>query len=293
MTGLPVRPGSFSLLDLEYVGIKAPQFSFTRVQGADPTLGVEMMSTGEVACFGSDQYEAFLLAMLSAGFKMPDVTRNVLITAGSAGKPTLLECARRLQGLGYNIFATEGTAAYFEQHGGMAGITVLTKPKVKEGGAPTAAAAGAAGTGAAAAASGSRQVLDWLTERKLDLVINDPESGDKEMITDGYLIRRTAIDFGVSLITNAKVAVLLSLALQRCKTFHIRSMEVRRAGRRAPRRRAAHGRARVQAAPTRLSWVLPAGDPRGHVSIHTPHPTPTARRLQEYYMTMRASADYE
>jgi len=202
MAGLPAKPGNFSLVDIDYVGCKAPQFSFTRLAGADPTLGVEMMSTGEVACFGADMYEAFLLAMLGAGFKLPDVTRNILVSVGSHGKVALLDSIRRLQSLGYNIFATGGTKAYLDENG-LKDVTELHKPS--SGRTPN--------------------VVEALTSRKIDLVINDPENGDKEALTDGYLIRRTAVDFGVSLVTNTKVAILLSLALEKTKTFHIRSME--------------------------------------------------------------------
>jgi carbamoyl-phosphate synthase large subunit len=203
MAGLPAKPGNFSLVDLEYVGIKAPQFSFTRLQGADPTLGVEMLSTGEVACFGHDMYEAFLLAMISAGFKLPDRTRNILVSIGSGGKPALLESCKRLQSLGYNLFATEGTKKYLEETGEIDNITELHKPRSGK----------------------SPNVTEYLSSKKLDLVINDPENGDKESLTDGFLIRRAAVDFGVSLITNVKCAILLSLALERVKTFNIRSME--------------------------------------------------------------------
>lgn len=226
MVGLPAKAGTFSLVDIDYVGIKAPQFSFTRLAGADPTLGVEMVSTGEVACFGPDMYEAFLLAIISAGkcalqahcsharlftpspllrpvagFKLPDRTRNILISVSGMGKVALLDSIKRLEQLGYNLFATEGTKKYLESQGVQA--TELYKPRSGK----------------------SPNVTEYLSSRKLDLVINDPENGDKETITDGYLIRRTAVDFGVSLLTNVKCAVLLSLALERCKTFHVRSME--------------------------------------------------------------------
>jgi carbamoyl-phosphate synthase large subunit len=208
--GLPAKPGHFSLVDLEYVGVKAPQFSFTRLQGADPTLGVEMVSTGEVACFGVDMYEAFLLALVSAGFKLPLRTRNVLFALGSHGKPALIDCVRRLQGLGYNIFATEGTKVYCEEMG-LTNVTGLSKPSADKslGGPPS--------------------VVDFIANKQLDLVINEPEVGDKDATTDGYLIRRAAVDYGTSLITNAKVAILLSLALERMHAkkgaFTIRSME--------------------------------------------------------------------
>ena len=193
MAGLPVKQGVFSLVDVEYVGVKAPQFSFTRLQGADPTLGVEMVSTGEVACFGHDMYEAFLLALVASGFKLPFRTRNILVALGSTGKKALAECVIRLQRLGFNIFATEGTAAFLRDEATMTGITVLEKPRSGK----------------------SPSVIEFITSKQLDLVINDPEVGDKDATTDGYLMRRAAVDFGTSLITNSKVAILLSLALEK------------------------------------------------------------------------------
>jgi carbamoylphosphate synthase large subunit len=203
MAGLPAKPGSFSLVDVEYVGIKAPQFSFTRLQGADPTLGVEMVSTGEVACFGVDMYEAFLLSIQAAGFRLPERTRNILVSFGTLGKPAMLESCQRLQRLGYHLFATEGTKLFLEKTGGMRDVTeVFKNSSLRE---PKAAT--------------------LIQQRKVDLVINDPETGDKESETDGYVMRRAAVDFGVSLITNVKCAVLLSLALERVKTFHVRSIE--------------------------------------------------------------------
>lgn len=203
MAGLPAKPGHFSPLDLDYVGCKAPQFSFTRLQGADPTLGVEMMSTGEVACFGGDMYEGFLLALMASGFRLPHTTRAILVSVSSTGKPALLDSCRRLQALGYTLYATDGTKRYLEDTGGMRGVVELHKPS-----------------------SGKQpSVTTYLQERRLDLVINDPENGDKETATDGFAIRRTAIDYGVSLITNVKCAILLSLALERVKAFHIRSIQ--------------------------------------------------------------------
>jgi len=213
MVGLPAKPGTFHLEDLEYVGVKAPQFSFSRLQGADPTLGVEMVSTGEVACFGIDMYEAFLLASISAGLKLPTRTRNILVSIGTSGKSStaLLDCVQRLARLGFNIFATEGTRLFLEKQGGMVGkVKELSKPSASRMGGPPGA-------------------LDWIKEKRLDLIINEPESGDKEGTTDGFRIRRAAVDFNVSLITNAKCAVLLSIALEkhfsRHGAFSIHSME--------------------------------------------------------------------
>jgi hypothetical protein len=217
-------------------------FSFTRLQGADPTLGVEMMSTGEVACFGVDMYEAFLLSMMSAGLRMPNRTRAILFSLGAAGKAALTDSIRQLQKLGYGIYATEGTRLHLEGEGGMTGVIELAKPSA----APAAEGAATRPT-----------VLDFLREKKIDLFINDPAGegvcshafrcptscakrrsyvpvraegsgavADGDVAdTDGFLMRRTAVDFGVSLITNMKAAALLALALERVRSFHIRSME--------------------------------------------------------------------
>ena len=201
MAGMPARAGTFSPVDLDFVGLKSAQFSFSRLQGADPTLGVEMMSTGEVACFGHDQYEAFLLSIMAAGFKIPKARRNVLISVGSSGKPALLETCGRLVRSGYTLYATPGTHAFFQKEG----LSSILLEKPNSGKSPN--------------------VIDYIRERKLDLVINDAESGERELVTDGFLIRRTAIDFSVPLLTNVKCAILFALAIERVKTFHIRSME--------------------------------------------------------------------
>src|SRR5205085_6389758 len=114
--GQAVIPLNGSMLDVDYVGVKAPQFSFTRLDGADPVLGVEMASTGEVACLGDDFEEAFLKALLSVGFRLP--IRNALLSTGPIeDKAAFLESARILRAMGVNLFATEGTAAFLRQHG--------------------------------------------------------------------------------------------------------------------------------------------------------------------------------
>ena len=133
----------------------------------------------------------------------PERTRNILVSVGTLGKPAMLDSCQRLQRLGYHLFATEGTKLFLEGTGGMTGVTEVFK--TSSGREPTA--------------------TSLIQARQIDLVINDPEKGDKETVTDGYLIRRTAVDFGCSLITNVKCAVLLSLALERVKTFHVRSIE--------------------------------------------------------------------
>ena len=186
--GRPCEIDQRSFLDLDYVGVKAPQFSFSRLEGADPTLGVEMASTGEVACLGADFDEAFLKALISVGFKFP-VKRILLSTGPLESKVAFLEGARRLQSMGVEFFATRGTADFMRE-GGLE-TTVLRWPL--EGGEPNA--------------------LDYIRERKVDLVINIPKHFDKEELTNDYMIRRSAVDFGVPLITNLQLAQRLADSL--------------------------------------------------------------------------------
>jgi carbamoyl-phosphate synthase large subunit len=199
MLGLPVKSVPIALVDIDYVGVKAPQFSFTRLHGADPTLGVEMASTGEVACFGTDMHEAYLKALLSAGFKMPK-DKKVLVSIGHDDhKREFAESAKILEEMGYEIFATPGTAAYFASIGVKA--TSLHKPNAPKAGMPNA--------------------TDYISTGKIDLVINVPEGSNREELTSGYQIRRAAVDFGVSLINNIKCAVLFAQAIQKVRKFEI------------------------------------------------------------------------
>jgi len=195
MIGLPVRPADIKLLDLDYVGVKAPMFSFLRLQGADPTLGVEMASTGEVACYGRDVHEALLLSLLATGFKVPHDNKNVLFTVGSMEvKQSLAGYALTLQRLGYTIFATRGTAEVFKKHG--VTVTAVGKPSSDE----------------------KPQVLDLLSSSKISFAIDIP-SRDRSAaeLSNGYRIRRAAIDFGINLITNPKLAMALIDALEQIK----------------------------------------------------------------------------
>ncbi len=201
MVGLPVKAHQISLLDLDYVCIKAPMFSFTRLQGADPTLGVEMASTGEVACFGQDVHEAYLKALLSSNFKLPTRTRNIFLSLGPhEAKLAFLPCARQLVADGYNLFGTPGTAAYLAENS--VPVTTLYKPSSPD----------------------TPNAKDYLSTAKIDLLINIPGASQAEL-TDGYHIRRTAVDFGVSLITNIKCAVLFATAIHKVKSFPIHSVE--------------------------------------------------------------------
>ena len=202
MIGLPAKPANISLVDLAYVAVKAPMFSFTRLQGADPTLGVEMMSTGEVACFGQDLHEAFLKALLSARFQLPTKSKAVLLSVGGLeSKTAVLESCRQLVATGLKLYATEGTAEFLKDSG--VPVTVAYKPN--SGKTPSA--------------------IDLISERKVDLVINDPQQGQADGVSEGYKIRRAAVDYGVSLITNLKCAILLAAALHKVKHLPIKSIE--------------------------------------------------------------------
>jgi carbamoyl-phosphate synthase large subunit len=181
MMGRPVPIQGHSATDLEYVGVKAPQFSFTRLEGADPVLGVEMASTGEVGCLGEDFEEAFLKALLSVGFRLP-IASVLLSTGPIADKAAFLESARTLRDMGIKLYATEGTAAFLREHG--VDSTRLHWPTDVR----------------------SPNVLQHLQERRLDLVINIPKNHAEEELANDYLIRRKAADFGIPLITNIQLA---------------------------------------------------------------------------------------
>lgn len=170
-----------SCFELDYVGVKAPQFSYTRIQGADPVLSVEMTSTGEVACIGDSFEEAFLKALLCVGFRFPE--KNILLSTGPfESKALFLPQVKRLKELGFNLFATHGTADFMNYHGFPA--QVLHWPTEKR----------------------EPNTLTYITQKKIDLIINIPRNVDEEELTNDYLVRRKAIDFNVPLITNLQAA---------------------------------------------------------------------------------------
>ncbi|MBD3327860.1 carbamoyl-phosphate synthase (glutamine-hydrolyzing) large subunit [Candidatus Peregrinibacteria bacterium] len=184
------RDQNYITLDLDHVGVKAPQFSFSRLKGADPVSGVEMASTGEVACFGEDMYEAFLKAMISVGFKIPK--KDILLSIGKTeDKADFLPSARKFKELGYNLYATEGTHNFLKDHG----IESIQLHKVSCKKKPT--------------------ITDAIADKKIDLVINVPKNYSREEITDGYVIRRKAVDYNIPLITNLQVASLVASSLIR------------------------------------------------------------------------------
>ncbi|MBQ2334132.1 MAG: ATP-grasp domain-containing protein, partial [Prevotella sp.] len=182
MLGLPVEKPNKNLFDLDYVGIKASQFSFNRLQKADPVLGVDMASTGEVGCLGDDTNQALLKSMLSVGYRIPKKT-VLLSTGGAKQKAVMLEAARTLVKHGYELYATGGTSKYLADNG--VGNTRVYWPS-ETGMEP--------------------QALTLLHERKIDMVVNIPKDLTPRELTNGYKIRRSAIDLNIPLITNSRLA---------------------------------------------------------------------------------------
>jgi len=186
MMGLDIKPRRIDLMDLDHVCIKVPMFSFGRLAGADPVTRVEMASTGEVACFGQNPHEAFLLASFSANFKLPK--RTVLITIGPVeAKVEFVRSVKLLKKMGFRLFGTTGTVQF------MASRSIEMEIMHK-------------------ASSGNNlkpNVLESVCNREIDLVINIPNLGELAELTDGYKIRRAAVDYGVSLISNIKNAILM------------------------------------------------------------------------------------
>ncbi len=181
--------------ELNHVGVKAPQFSFTRLQGADPTLGVEMASTGEVACLGDDFNEAFLKALISVGYRLP--VKSMLLSVGPIeAKAELLAGAKRLTEHGITLYATEGTAKMLGDQGYE--VKRVGWPIQKNGGASTESTA-----------------VDHIRAGEVDLVINIPSNDRLDELTNGYVIRRAAVDFNVPLITNRQIAMRFIDAITR------------------------------------------------------------------------------
>lgn len=181
MLGLPVEKPAKNLFDLDYVGIKASQFSFNRLQKADPVLGVDMASTGEVGCLGEDSRTALLKSMLSVGQRIP--AKNILLSTGAAKqKAEMLEAAKLLVQHGYHLYATGGTSRYLTENG--IDNTLVYWPSEE----------------------GTPQALDMLHEKKIDMVVNVPKDLTVSELDNGYKIRRAAIDLNIPLITNARLA---------------------------------------------------------------------------------------
>ncbi|MFA6701869.1 MAG: carbamoyl-phosphate synthase (glutamine-hydrolyzing) large subunit [Dysgonamonadaceae bacterium] len=181
MLGIEVQKPEKSAFDLDYVGIKASQFSFTRLQKADPILGVDMASTGEVGCIGSNFDDALLTSMLAVGYRIPE--KNIMVSSGTVkSKVDLLEACQLLQENGFKLFATGGTQKFLAENG--VESTHVGWPDE----------------------DAELKVLDMIKEKKFDLVINIPKNLSEKELTNGYMIRRGAIDFNIPLITNARLA---------------------------------------------------------------------------------------
>jgi carbamoyl-phosphate synthase large subunit len=190
MLDLPYEKPDNSIFDLDYIGIKAPQFSFSRLKKADPVLGVDMSSTGEVGCIGENFYEAILKAMLSVGYTIPK--KNILLSTGPMrSKVELINSCRMLAEKGYNLFATKGTADFL----GMNNIetTVLYWPDEDK----------------------KPNTLDYIKNKMIDLVINIPKDLTSNELSNDYSIRRSAVDYNIPLITNARLASAFIIAF--CK----------------------------------------------------------------------------
>ncbi|MCD8178040.1 MAG: carbamoyl-phosphate synthase (glutamine-hydrolyzing) large subunit [Tannerellaceae bacterium] len=181
MLGLPVEKPNKNVFDLDYVGIKASQFSFNRLQKADPVLGVDMASTGEVGCLGDDTSEAILTSMLSVGYRIPE--KNILLSTGTPKqKVDMLDAAKMLYKKGYNLFATGGTHRFLQENG--IESTLVYWPSEE----------------------GEPQALEMMREKKIDMVVNIPRDLSAGELDNGYKIRRAAIDLNIPLLTNARLA---------------------------------------------------------------------------------------
>lgn len=181
MLGLPVEKPNKSLFDFDYVGIKASQFSFNRLQKADPVLGVDMASTGEVGCLGDDSGTALLTAMLSVGHRIPK--KNILLSTGGAKqKADMLEAARTLKEHGYELYATGGTSRYLTENGVENNLVYWPSEE------------------------GTPQALTMLHNREIDMVVNIPKDLTVSELSNGYKIRRAAVDLNIPLITNSRLA---------------------------------------------------------------------------------------
>ncbi|MCQ2199313.1 MAG: carbamoyl-phosphate synthase (glutamine-hydrolyzing) large subunit [Paludibacteraceae bacterium] len=183
MLDVPVETPDSSTFDIDYVGVKASQFSFARLHKADPVLGVDMSSTGEVGCIGADFDEALLTSMISVGYPIP--TKGVLVSSGDVrGKVELLDACKMLAGKGYKIYATDGTQKFLGEYGVEA--TAVCWPDEK--------------------CSGKADIAKLMADHQIDLVINVPKDQTKRELTNGYRIRRSAIDHNIPLMTNARLA---------------------------------------------------------------------------------------
>ena len=182
MLDAPYSKPDKSAFDIDCIGVKASQFSFARLQNADPVLGVDMASTGEVGCIGDDFNEALLTSMIAVGYNIPK--KNIMVSSGTVkSKVDLLDACRELHKKGYNLFATSGTQKFLTENG-ISNVTTVSWPDEH----------------------GENNVLDMAANHQFDLVINIPKNHTKRELTNGYKIRRAAIDHNIPLITNARLA---------------------------------------------------------------------------------------
>ncbi|KAI8075004.1 hypothetical protein BC940DRAFT_229852 [Gongronella butleri] len=210
MLGLPVEAYPKVDIPKDYVGVKVPQFSFSRLSGADPVLGVEMASTGEVACFGKDKYSAYLKALLATGFTLPK--KNILLSIGSyKEKQEFLPSVKKLHDLGYNIFATTGTADFIQEHGipvkHLEALDGDVNDKLKA----------------------EYSLQQHLSNNLIDMYINLPSRNryrrPASYMSKGYRSRRMAVDYSVPLLTNVKCAKVFVEALARMKEFEVSGVD--------------------------------------------------------------------
>jgi carbamoyl-phosphate synthase large subunit len=187
MLGIPVEKPEKSAFDLDYVGIKASQFSFTRLQHADPVLSVDMTSTGEVGCIGDSFSEAILKSLLSVGYRIPQ--KRIMISSGTTkSKVDLLDACKLLDEKGYELYATLGTQKFLKDNGVKA-IAVNWPDE-----------------------EGDYNIKEMIANKKFDLIINIPKDLSRRELTNGYIIRRSAIDFNIPLVTNARLASAFIIA---------------------------------------------------------------------------------
>jgi len=192
MLGTPVHQALIQPIDMEHVAAKVPVFSFGRLKNSDPRLGVEMQSTGEVACFGVNQYDAFLKGMIAAGFRLPK--KHIVLCIGSAERKTeFITAAQLLVDMGFSLHATENTRKTLITQGNIQAVQLIHKPQKRR----------------------EPNILTYLQSGKIDLVINVPDSLDSEAQTDGFEMRRAAVDSGTPLITDIKTAILMTMSLHR------------------------------------------------------------------------------
>jgi carbamoyl-phosphate synthase large subunit len=199
MLDAPYTKPDSNVFDIDWIGVKSSQFSFARLHNADPVLSVDMSSTGEVGCIGDDFNEALLASMISVGYNIPE--KNIMVSSGDArSKVDLLEPCKILQKNGYNLYATPGTKAFLGEHGIEA--TVVGWPD--EG--------------------AELNIMDRISGHKFDLIVNIPKNHTHRELTNGYKIRRAAVDHNIPLITNARLA---SAFIQACCELKDSEIEVK------------------------------------------------------------------